>query len=163
MSLPYKQLLKEKIASIFSFLRSTFKDIDKDIYNQLNEEYEEEMLILAGMIPNDWIGGFYDSLAMVLDLACCVDVAKLADAVEKHNKARLWFSIDSYTIFMNQCVLGKGWGRQAEIATGNICKKFKPIFNAVDKLFSNPSGVLKRIATIASETEENSNILGNLM
>ena len=163
MSLPYKQLLKDKIASIFTFLRSTFKDIDKDIYNQLNEEYEEEMLMLAGLIPNDWIGGFYDSLTMALDLAGCVNVPKLAETVEKHSKARLWFSIDSYSIFMNQCVLNKGWGRQAEIATGNICKKFMPIFNAIDKLFANPNAVLKRIATIASGTEENSNILGNLV
>ena len=163
MSLPYKKLLKEKIANIIGFLRSTYKDIDKNIYNQLGEEYEEEMLILAGMIPNDWIGGFYDSLEMVLDLVKCLDVSKLAETVERHSKARLWFTIDSHEIFMNQCVLNKGWGRQAEVAVANICKKFDPIFKAVDKLMANPGPVLKRIAILAAESHENNDILNNLM
>lgn len=163
MSLPYKSLLKEKIKLVITFLRNTFKDIDKSICNQLNEEYEEELLIMAGMIPNDWIDGFYDSFAMVLDLFTCIDVKKLTNVVEKHSKARLWFSIDSRSIFMNQCVIGKGWGRQAEIAVENICKKFKPIFDAVDKLFANPNNVLKRISSIVSESNENDNILNGLM
>ena len=163
MTQSYKQLLKDRISEIFNFLRSTFKGIDKNIYEDLSEEYEEEMLMLAGMIPNDWIGGFYDSLTMVIDLTKCLNVSKLAETVERHAKARLWFSIDSYSIFMNQCVLGKGWGRQAEIAVGNICNKFRPIFNAVDKLFSNPNGVLKRVAAITGETNENTNILDDLM
>ena len=159
----YKSLLKERISSIVSFLRNTFKDIDKNIYNQLSEEYEEELLVLAGMIPKDWIGGFYDSLEMALDLFTCLDVDKLARVVEKHSKARLWFAIDSYSIFMNQCVIGKGFGRQAEMAVANICNKFRPIFNAVDKLFAHPNNVLKRIAVVAAESHENDNILDGLM
>lgn len=163
MSSSYKTLLKSKISSIISFLRNTFKDIDKNIYNQLNEEYEEELLIMAGMIPSDWIAGFYDTIDMVIDIVTCIDVNKLSNVVNKHSKARLWFTIDSQSIFMNQCVIGKGWGRQAEIAVGNICKKFAPIFEAVDKLMANPGNVLKKIAIVASETNENENILDGLM
>lgn len=163
MSSQFKTMLKDKISMIFSFLRNTFKDIDKEIYNQLNEEYEEELLILAGMIPKDWISGFYDSLELVLDLASCLDVKKMADVVETHGKARLWFSIDSYDVFMNNCVIDKGWGKQAEKAVENICNKFRPLFNAIDKLFANPNKVLKRIASLVSKTNENNDILNGLV
>lgn len=163
MSSQFKTQLKNKISIIFTFLRNTFKDIDKDIYNQLNEEYEEELLILAGMIPSDWISGFYDTLEMVIDIASCIDVKKMADVIENHEKARLWFPIDSYELFMNNCVIDKGWGKQAEKAVENICNKFRPIFNAIDKLFANPNKVLRRISNFVSKTDENNDILNNLI
>ncbi len=159
----YKTKLKNKISIIFSFLREIFKGIDNRIYEQLNEEYEEEMLILAGMIPNDWIAGFYESLEMFFDLTACVNVRKLANAVIKHNKARIWFNINSHDIFMNNCVYGKGWSPDAVKAVENICIKFKPIFNAIDKLFSNPNNVLSRVADITENSNENEDILNCFM
>ena len=163
MSSTYKQRLQEKITTLFMFLRYTFKDIDNTICQELNEEYEEELLILAGMIPNDWIAGFYDSVEMAFDIAKCLNVQLLADTIDKHSKARLWFSLDTYSLFMDKCVRGQGWGTQVEKAVDNICIKFKPIFRALDKLFANPAVVLKRIAKFADATNENNNILNDFM
>ena len=64
---------------------------------------------------------------------------------------------------MNNCVIDKGWGKQAEKAVENICNKFRPIFNAIDKLFANPNKVLRRISNFVSKTDENNDILNNLV
>lgn len=160
----YKNLLKAKIKTLFEFLRNVYKGIDNNIVSSLNEEYEEELLTLAEMIPNDWIDGFYDSVELVFDMVGSINVNKLAGVIKKHSKARLWFSVNTCSAFINNFVIDKGYGRQMEKAIINICYKFKPIFNAVDKLLSNPGGVLEKIATIyQNDNNDNNDILNNLM
>ena len=159
----YKSLIQKKISTLFDFLRNVYKGIDASIVESLNEEYEEELLTLAGFIPNDWIEGFYDSVDLVFDLVFCIKVDELAKVVEKHNRARLWFSVDTYSAFINNFVIDKGYTRQEERAVINICNKFKPIFKAVDRLISNPKGVLNKIALISNGSNDNKNLLSNFV
>lgn len=159
----YKALIQNKISVLFDFLRNVYKGIDASIVDSLNEEYEEELLTLAGFIPNDWIEGFYDSVDLVFDLVNCIKVDELARVVNKHNRARLWFSVNTYTAFINNFVIDKGYTRQEEKAVINICNKFKPIFKAVDKLLANPNGVLDKIALISMGSNENNNLLSSFV
>ena len=144
-------------------MREVYTGIDNSIVKALNEEYEEELLILAGLIPNDWIEGFYDSVELVFDLAACVNVERLAKVVNKHGRARLWFSVSTYNAFINNFVIDKGYSKQGEKAVINICDKFQPLFKAVDKLISNPKNILDKIALISSESSENQDVLLNLI
>lgn len=159
----YKQLLHVKIRTLFDFLRNVYKGIDNSIVSSLNEDYEEELLTLAEMIPNDWIDGFYDSIEFVFDMVKCIDVKELARVVKKHNNTCSFLNINTYSIFINNFVIDKGYGRQMEKAIINICNKFKPIFNAIDKLLSNPGGILEKIANMMqTNNNENNNILNGL-
>lgn len=160
----YKQLMTTKIKNVFNFLREVYKGIDNNIYESLNEEYEEELIALACLIPNDWMAGFYDSVDLVYDLFFCIDVSVLSDVVAKHSKARIWFNVDSYRVFLNNFIINKGYGSQVEKALTNVCNKLKPVFSAVDKLIANPNGVLQKIAMIASNNNnENNNVLNSFI
>jgi len=159
----YKKEIKKKISILFDFLRNVYKGVDNEVYEDLNEEFEEELLILASLIPKDWISGFYDSVDLVFDLVKCIEPRKLADTISKHSKARLWFSIDSYNLFLCNFIYDKGYTKQTEKAIANICDKFKPIFKAVDKLVQNPNGVLNKIALITAETSKHNDILNSFI
>lgn len=162
-SINYKVAIRKKIETLFNFLRNVYRGIDNEIYEELNEEFEEELKILAGLIPNDWIAGFYDSVDLVFDLVKCLKPQQLAETIAKHSRARLWFTINSYNLFLHNFIYDKGYTKATEKAITNICDKFKPIFKAIDKLMQNPNGVLNRIALITAETTKHNDILNDLL
>lgn len=158
----YKQLIKNKISSLVTFLRNVYDGIDNDIRDSLNTDYENDLLVLASMIPNDWIDGFYDSIDLVWDLVKCIKIDELTNTIKKHRRARFWFEVDTFNGFTQNFVIDKGYGIVTEKAIMNICRQFKPIFAAIDKLFSNPNDVLSRISLISQSTDENNNILNSI-
>ena len=162
--LNYTQLLKNKVRELMKFMRAVYKGINNSIYEQLNEEYEEEMVILIGMVPSDWCIGLHDSLDLVWDIVKTVNITKLADAVEKHGRARFWFSINSFNLFYKNCVLkNETVSAQEAKATKNILDKLIPVFNAIDEIVACPEPYLRRIALLYEEQNDNNNILKGFM
>ena len=160
----YTQLLKNKVRELMRFMRAIYKGINNNIYEQLNEEYEEEMTVLIGMVPSDWCVGLHDSLNLVWDIAKSINVTKLADSVERHGRARFWFSINSFDIFYKNFVLkNEDISAQEAKATKNILDKLLPVFGAIDELVSRPEPYLRRIALLYEQQNDNNNILKGLM
>ena len=156
------QKLKTKISTLFTFLRQVYTGIDNNIVAELNEDLEKKLLTLADVIPDDWINGFYDSVELTFEIASCIRVGELANVVNKHKRARLWFRVNTYEAFLNNLVIGK-YDRDIEKAIVNICVQFKPLFKAVDNLLANPGGILSKIAQMyPNDVTENADIFAGI-
>ena len=158
----YNKLLENKIREIIMVMRQIFKNIENDIYNQLTEEYEEELIGLCRMIPKDWSHGVYSSFAVFMDVVDAIDWSKIAKTINNHPNCRLWFDIDVEQMFNNFLVERTHYSNSVKASVLKICKKFKPIFEGINILIKNPSPLLTRISTIRMLTQENSDILKEL-
>ena len=160
----YHKELKNKASVLLDTLRTIFRGIDNKVYNSLDDVFKEEVLMLIGMIPENWCSGLYDSVTLAWDIILSVDFTKLAKAVTNHNKARLWFSIDSYDVFYYNCVVkNEDISDNAKKATKNILDRIRPIFDAINILIKKPDLILAKTSLIYGDfNNKHNNILENI-
>ena len=159
----YTKLLEEKVKEIILTMRQMFKNIDNHIYNQLTEEYEEELLGLCRLIPSDWSEGVYASFSVFMDVIDAMDWSKIATTINKYPKARIWFDVDVEQVFKNFLVERTQYSNSVKASVLKICEKFKPIFEGVNAMIKNPTPLLHRITLLRQTTQEHADILNTFM
>lgn len=159
----YTILLEDKIKEIVMIMRQMFKNIDNNIYNQLTEEYEEELLGLCRLIPSDWSKGVYASFSVAMDVIDSVDWSKIATTIDKHPEARIWFDIDVEQTFRNFLIERTHYSNKIKASVLKICQKFKPIFDGLNIMIKNPTPLLHRITILRETTQEHADILNKIM
>lgn len=159
----YSKLLEEKIREIIMTMRQIFNGIENKIYNSLTEEYEEEIIGLCRLIPSDWSQGVYSSFAVFMDVIDAIDWSKIATTINKYPKARIWFDVDVEALFKNFLVERTQYSDHVKSSVLQICEKFKPIFNGVNIMIKNPSPLLNRISLLKQISQENADILKELI
>ena len=159
----YATLLESKISEIIMVMRQMFKNINNNIYNQLTEEYEEELLGLCRLIPSDWSEGVYASFSVFMDVIDAVDWSKIANTIDKYPKARIWFDIDVEKVFNNFLIERTQYSNGVKQSVLKICEKFKPIFEGVNEMIKNPTPLLHRITLLQQTSQEHADILNAFM
>lgn len=158
----YKLMLDNKIKEIIMIMRLMFKNIDNNIYNQLTEEYEEELLGLCHLIPSNWSEGVYSSFSVFMDVIDAIDWTKIATTINNYPKARIWFDIDVEQTFRNFLIERTHYSNSVKKSVLKICEKFKPIFDGINIMIKNPTPLLQRITLLRQTTQENADILNSL-
>lgn len=154
-------LLKNKVSSVFSMLRYVFKD-NKQLLRSIDEALECALLDSISLIPLTWVDGCLETFDMVLDFTKCIDYNKLYDAIEKHGRARVWFEVNSYDFFIDNCIRTQDFSENAKKTIINLTQDFKPLFNCIDYMFEKPSLIMGNVAEYNNPGTENNNILNDI-
>ena len=162
MAVNYNELLAKKVREIVFNMRQIFKGIDNHIYNQLTDEYEEELVGLCRLIPTDWSRGVYSSFGVAWDVIDAIDWKKIASAIDKYPQARLWFDIDVRKVFDNFVLERTHYSPSVKSSVMKICDKFSPIFEGINVMIKNPAPLLSRISVIQQVSLEYGDVLAGL-
>lgn len=154
----YHKRLAKRIHELLTFLRAAFIT-NKSMLKDINEEFEDTLIYQMKLIPKTWIVGFYESVEMFIDIAKSMNPHSLLAAVTKHQKSRLWFDINTYDIFMTNCVKNQINDGDIVAAVENVTQQLRPVCTLIDYLFKYPHTILTNICDYIDIDDDNCDIL----
>ena len=163
MKTNYNNLLSEKVSEIILTMRQIFKGINNNIYNELTEEYEEEMLGLCRLVPKNWSRGVYYSFCVFMEVIDAIDWEKIATTIEKYPVARIWFDVDTFKLFKDKIIGRSEYPDDIKKRVMAITERFFPVFQGVNELIKNPTPYMNRFVLLRKLEHENENILKQLI
>ena len=147
-SMPDRKLIYE-VHNALEIFRTLLQD-NKSLCNRIDNSYEELLLNDLQTVPEQYDKDILNGLKIVKTIINNINFIKISEELGSLTGINMCLELNTFHIF--ESMIGKlEMSKKDRARIMNIVSKFRPLFECVDRLISNPVELVRKIGTMRND------------